>query len=414
MRRHVLIGAILLIGLGYCFLPQAIDRLGPQADETRQNACTPTGIDPRSTPRPNPGAVKIISLTDQGLFVDRFQLTDGLYELNWDWAHGPRVKPNADNLPRLTLLYVHGWKHDASPVDSDLVHFTELIQTLQKKFERQKQVLGIYVSWNALSGFGFLDNLTFWSKKFIADRIAQSAVVTKIIAAVGALRKIDDQRIDQFIVMGHSFGARIVFSATSQSMIADTQLAYPLRGEEYRKMSGLADAVILLNPAFEASLYTALDAVCREEKGFPPDQPPLLVSIATDNDIATGEYFPLGQWLGIHRTRLEKSTLGNYVPYRTHSLAAAQCGTGATAVTDKFQAAGLCLSRNPWTIDDEKNHKTRCFGNPFLVAGTTKEIIDGHNGIWNEPFSDWLSAFITELQFEHIEFLERHKELLNR
>jgi pimeloyl-ACP methyl ester carboxylesterase len=304
----------------------------------------------------------------------------------------------------LTLLYVHGWKHDASPTDTDLIAFTKLIQTLQTKYDGKKQLLGVYVSWDASTGLGILDNFSFWSKKSIADRISESAVVTKIIATIGALRKIDDQRLDQFIAIGHSFGARIAFTATSQSLAIEASRKHPAGPMgQYGIISGSADAVILLNPAFEASLYTALDSFCRVEETFAAGQPPLLISIATDNDRATGGAFPLGQWIGMYRAPLEEITLGNYQPYKTHSLLrkdSAQCpqnDSKSASLTQHFRALGLCLVRDPPTADDAKNNKVRCPYNPFLVAGTNKEIINGHNGIWNELFSNWLSEFITAL-----------------
>jgi hypothetical protein len=53
-------------------------------------------------------------------------------------------------------------------------------------------VLGVYVDWNANSKvlpfdrFPF-DNLTFWSKQRVADRIAQSGVTTKIISSISSV-----------------------------------------------------------------------------------------------------------------------------------------------------------------------------------------------------------------------------------
>ena len=402
-------GIIIFILLAYSFLPQAIDALGPQADKY-QNRCTKIGVpgDPDLIPRPNPGAVKIIRLTNDGQFVDRCQLTDALYELNWDMPQKygrPPIKSDAVNLPRLTVLYVHGWKHDASPTDSDLVAFTQLIQTLQKKYEGKKQLLGIYISWNASNGLGVLDNLSFWSKKSIADRISQSAVVTKIIATIGTMRKIDDQRMDQFMAIGHSFGARMVFSATSQLLVTDASRSHPeVPFGQYKTIPGSADAVILLNPAFEASLYTALDSFCRETEAFPADQAPLLISIATDNDWATGRAFPVGQWLGMFRTDMDTTTLGNFEQYRTHSLFKADVADcmyndrDPAALTESFAAAGLCLMRDPPTRDDARRNKVRCPHSPFLVVGTTKDVIDGHNGIWNDQFSKWMSELIAELE----------------
>jgi hypothetical protein len=94
---------------------------------------------------------------------------------------------------------VHGWKHDANSDDPDFLKFKELVKRLANIHEGKKQVLGIYVSRYATFIGWPVDNLSFWSKKRIADRIAESAVVTKIVGAIGSLR--DRRRPDLFIAM---------------------------------------------------------------------------------------------------------------------------------------------------------------------------------------------------------------------
>ena len=400
-RSVWLVVVVVLIFFAYALLPQTIDALGPRADEN-QDRCTKVDVpgDPDLTCRPKPGAVKVIRLANDGQFIDRCELTDALYELNWDVdkPYGPEACVGAKDLPRLTILYVHGWKHDASPDDEDLIDFTKLVKTLQRRHEGQKQVLGVYLSWNASNGLGFLDHLSFWSKKRVADRISQSAVVTKIISSIGAMRKVDNERLDQFIIIGHSFGARIVFSATSQELVAATSRAHPgAPYGDFRIIPASADAIILLNPAFEASLYTALEGFCRTTEQFLEDQPPLLISVSTENDWPTKKLFPLGQWLGMFRTEMEMTTLGNFENYRTHSLYKAdsdQClGQSPADVTERFAAAGLCLLREP--------NSGGCPNSPFIVSGTTKDVIDGHNGIWSDQFNDWVAETIAALEKSH-------------
>jgi hypothetical protein len=56
----------------------------------------------------------------------------------------------------------------------------------------------------------------------------------------------------------------MLFSGTGQSLIYDTEKTHPgYPGGTYRSIQGIANAVILLNPAFEAARYTALAAVTR-------------------------------------------------------------------------------------------------------------------------------------------------------
>ena len=156
-----------------------------------------------------------------------------------------------------------------------------------------------------------------------------------------------------------------------------------------------ADLVVLLNPAFEASIFTAMHTVNRPDsiwwESINERQQPLLLSIATDNDWATGRLFPLGQSLGFARRARQRITLGNYKDYVTHSLQLVTPSDGSPPSVkfwyDHFEAAGLVLLRkanaNP--------------GNPFFVARTTSDIIDGHNDIWQPTLSSWMVSFLLEL-----------------
>jgi hypothetical protein len=74
-------------------------------------------------------------------------------------------------------------------------------------------------------------------------------------------------KADEFIAIGHSFGARMLYSATAQTLISQTARAHPgYNGGTYSSVTGDADAVILLNPAFEAARYTALDDFARSAR----------------------------------------------------------------------------------------------------------------------------------------------------
>src|SRR5262249_19617968 len=150
----------------------------------------------------------------------------------------------------------------------------------------QKQILGVYIGWNAHWHLHFLDpwplnlleNLTFWSTEAVADRIAESAIVTKIVSAIGATRKLE--RGDEFIAVGHSFGARLLFAAAGQTLMYETQRSHPgYAAGTYKIVKSATDAIILLNPAFEASMYTSFDSVIRNEEKFSPTQLPLIVTV---------------------------------------------------------------------------------------------------------------------------------------
>src|ERR1700731_2231964 len=104
-----------------------------------------------------------------------------------------------------------------------------------------RDVTGIYVGWNAEAPlWGWLENITFWVKKNNADRIAQSSSITEIYSAVGSIVAKDPKGQDQFIAIGHSFGARIFFSATAQPLVSAVELAHPGRPQSsYKVVHGL-------------------------------------------------------------------------------------------------------------------------------------------------------------------------------
>ncbi|UIN34005.1 hypothetical protein [Methylobacterium oryzae] len=385
-----------------------------------QNKCDPILNqiqDPRKTIRPNDD-LKIIRLTNSGEFVSRCDLTNVLYELNWDkkrpaWAFGPSSDDQAPHLPKLALLYIHGWKHSADKDDDDLKHFSRLVENLRDKYRDHKRVVGIYVGWNASADFwswaSFLENTTFWVKKNNADRIAQSAAVTMIVSAVGSATKKANNPKDQFIAIGHSFGARLLYSATAQSLVTAAQQAHPgYPTGTYSRIEGVANAVILLNPAFEASRYSIINDFTRNEERFLASQPPLLITVSSRGDLATRDAFPLGQWLGLARSEREKTTLGNYRPFVTHALERSskeKCAhvDGDGAFENNF-SANFCLRRispQQESITNYKGGGSIQYNNPFIVAQTDETIIKDHNDIWNDDFTSWMTEIIQGLEQRH-------------
>jgi hypothetical protein len=308
------------------------------------------------------------------------------------------------------VLFVHGWKNDAH--SENLEDFKKLIKALTDRHAGKKQVVGIYVAWNATWHLGILDNLSFWSKENLADRIAEADPVTMIVSSVGALRHATLSPADQFIAIGHSFGARLLFGATSQTLIYETEVAHPGQpGGTYKITKSPADVVILLNPAFDAAFYGTLEDVTRVEESFSDGQPPLLVSLSSESDWATSYAFPVGQLVGGQSEQLERTTVGNWKPFESHVLGEesnmrlCQAGTNNAvnaAISERFDYNHMCLVRLPESERCPDPNLATCRHyqpfNPFLIAKVQKSIIDGHSDIWNDRFRDWLTNFIAALE----------------
>jgi hypothetical protein len=374
----------------------------PTQPGRNQDKCPPGGSRLAKDEYSDSGIVTVIRLTDDGEFADRCELTEAIYEI--------RNPPD----PELIVWYVHGWKHNAQKNDSDLRHFKELIATLNKKQLRldegnRRHVVGVYVGWDGAVGPSFLQDLTFWNRKRAADRISQSSVLIKIIAATKYARQQmgDLAARDLTIMIGHSFGARILYAATSQVLIDQVQRRHPgFAKDSYGVIEGPADLILLLNPAFEASMFTAMDSIRRPDydlwEGFDPGQAPLLLVLASENDWATRMAFPLGQRLELAQMARQCTTLGNYRDYITHNLEQVESGYAPPKENhfwyDHFEAQGLRLRRTT-----DYGHP----GNPFIVARTTKDIINGHNKIWGKKLRKWIVSFLWTLQQRRSTPLER-------
>ncbi len=418
-------GVIFLLIIAYKGLSNTIDSADP---DPAQYKCQPSDgrHDPSWRDRSRPqGGVRLIHLTNSGEFIDRCELTEVLYDLSCDQPAGPYPGNNGcrqdlAHLPKLTLLYIHGWKHDGSPDDENLVEFRKLVDELADRNRDKKNVLGVYVTWHADVKWlpYFSKNLSFWDKKSVADNISRAGAVTGIVGSIASLSNSARGKGDQFIAIGHSFGARILFSATSQSIIYETNNAHPgiARGT-FKKVRASADTVILLNPAFEAAQYSFIDGfrrgpsgssftkeTChngnvenRNEEKFAADQKPVMITISSSGDYATRFAAPLGAIVTLDLGKRQRITLGNYCEFATHELrkvgnGAGDCeDPGSNSLTNTFKAEGLCLIRKSDVDRYQPN-------NPFIVAHTTSDIIKDHNDIWNNTFSKWLIAYIKAIE----------------
>jgi hypothetical protein len=367
---------------------------GPNQDE-----CPPGGSHLSATDDTASGLVRVIRLTDDGEFANHCELTDTTYAIRNHKG------------PELIVWYVHGWKHNADKDDSDVRHFKQLITELDKQQSKlgegnRRKVVGVYVGWDGAVGPCPLRHLTFWNRKRAADRISQSSILTKIIAATKWARKQglpgteskewkEITARDVTVMIGHSFGARILYTATSQVLIDEVQRRHPGAAKYcYDVIQGPADLILLLNPAFEASVFTAMHSVGRPSKPWEcidRGQTPLLLVLASENDWPNRTAFPWGQWLDFARRDRQLATLGNYKEYVTHSLQRIKSSDASPRETfwyDDFEAAGLRLLRTT----------VRQPGTPFIVAQTTSDIIDGHNRIWEDDLRGWIVRFLQTLQ----------------
>lgn len=269
------------------------------------------------------------------------------------------------------ILYVHGWKHDAKDDDADVRRFRQILAsatTLESsKSKTPRKVIGIYVGWRGKSWNlpNALINLSFWSRKSAALRVSHGAV-QELFSRLRVVQRHYNSNVDspdcaapregrittsgcrvRTLMIGHSFGAWILYSAISGPLISTLNAEKDLdtgasaggggaatsraksKNEEVNRRP--ADMIILVNPAFEAVRYQPLHQAAINYKSKVV-QPPLLVTVTSSADSATRVWFPAGRFVNSifekpvtseEQSEAMKHTHGHIELYQTHKLVAA-------------------------------------------------------------------------------------------
>jgi hypothetical protein len=324
----------------------------------------------------------IAEFDDQGRCYDRGQMEGIAQRLT-------ELREEEEDV--IILLFVHGWKHDARTDDDDLSAFRKLLaETVE--YERTstlagtplRPILGIFVGWRGLSEFGLGDavsDVTFWGRQAAGQRVATGSVRELF----GRLRHYRNHRLERhgsplLVIAGHSFGGMIVYSALAQSLIEAASA--PIG----KVVPRFADLVLLVNPAIEGARYLPIeDLVCGTEFGSrATTQLPIFICAQAENDQPVGTWFPLGNIAH----KLDQATIGGLEK---------ECVTHALGFVPTFRTHKLsgATGNDPFVLVPDANASL----NPFWVVGATKEVIDGHGGIWQQPFL----MFVASIIFQHVQ-----------
>lgn len=328
----------------------------------------------------------IVEFDDQGICHDAAQmhgLADKMKELS------------ARREDIIIIVFAHGWKHDARSDDSNLRDFrTKVLERVvdyekhqaaaQQPQHAPRPVLGVFIGWRGMSlydsRFQFLENITFWTRQSAGRRVAAGSVRELF----GHLRNYHRNRSDDngeplFVIVGHSFGGMIVYSALAQALIetAATPDVPPT----------LADLVLLVNPAIEAARYLPIHALTGEpQQSTQEPQPPLFVCVTAKNDYATRWAFPVGNWFSSfmqyifadsgkkekdkRQREAIRNTIGHVPWLKTHDLAAANPKSSTDVdFTLSPPAPDLLSPLRFWVVQatpEVVNHHSEIFGDRFL------------------------------------------------
>jgi hypothetical protein len=327
----------------------------------------------------------VVEFDDQGVCQARSQMdaiTDKLGQFGDDDA--------------IIIVFVHGWKHDARDDDSNLVDFSKVLEkavrreaeVAQKNTRPARPVFGLFVGWRGLTLYSRrllleeinLSQLTFWDRQAAGLRVA----IGSIRELLGRLRQYRNQKPPGkrlLVIVGHSFGGMIVYSAVAQSLIEAAATPPGAMSPSF------ADLVLLVNPAIEAARYLPVHELVTLQKAAAQqtgqdDQHPVFVCVTSSNDWATGLAFPAGnayrllteRWKNAKERQAMLNTIGHISWMKTHDLIAAGEGDAARpALTPHADTHGV---------------------SPFWVVRAAPEVINGHSDIFRPVFLEFLAERI--------------------
>lgn len=338
----------------------------------------------------------------------------------------------------LVVVFVHGWKHDATVCDENVACFRELLKGLDnlerfQAFEtgvEPRRVIGVYLGWRGKSVTPpVLKEFSFYARKATAHRVGEG----RMVEVLTRLENLRDQSNaaggrSRLVVVGHSFGGAATFSALSN--IFEERLAKG-PSEETSVIEGFGDLVVLVNPAFEAARYTSIHKQSIARGDFSENQPALLLVVTSESDSATKNAFPAGRTLATLFSRTQskeqkktlRTAVGHYLPYRTHFIEEIDARSSflpdLVDIEEGARGPNDCVCRyievDSLTADDyaaqagiERSGyagadmralpNTAPQFNPFPMAGTTDAVVSKHNGIYNRTFVDFLRTYILEME----------------
>src|SRR6267142_910178 len=368
--------------------------------------------------------VAYIEIDEHGAFQDRSQVERAL------------ALVGEGRKPKYVVVFVHGWFHNAGADDPNVHRFKCALNNLQSIDDNAgEEVVGIYVGWRGESwSIPVVRYATFWDRKNTSDEVGRGSLVEFLMRLEGAVKPTPDTP-NKLMVVGHSFGASVVFNSIGQILLARFILdaerlasAKPTPRHAQSKpglVSGYGDLVVLVNPAIEATrivpFFAALNEYTRTRVDLlSPAQPPRLVILSSQGDSATRRTFPIaravattlesyqnaqvrtpyGQEIELRERYLDWQTMGNVEGLLTHEPLRKK----STAPWD-----GTCPPAQPeWlkaAIEARKGEQRR-MGERETGAGWST-VFDGtsiglkHRGVTTPSNPLWLMPVGTELIPNH-------------
>ena len=360
----------------------------------------------------------------------------------------------------VVITFIHGWHNNASPydereTDKTLSGFKKILAELSTK-DTARSYIGVFVGWRGevLKKDPFI---TYWNRRDAAVRVGGPSLseaifrlmfLTKgsgeLLSSANCQFSEPEVSKSRFIIVGHSFGGRVLERAVAQPFLTmlleryyqvrSCQISAGIQDKHTAvTFRSPADLIVFLNPANDAFESKAIIEglkrmnlkVQRQRYGQSDEEKtkamalqsidldssgPLLLSVTSDGDWATGLVMPVAQSLSVPGKSFRSAydangkDLGQLVSptqsyYFSHSDGNVP-GFITHEITGPAKGAGAHCPGNAWPNFEGKDgcYTVRAANNwnttPFWIIKVPKSVEEDHNDIFNPGLDNLLGAIV--------------------
>jgi hypothetical protein len=324
------------------------------------------------------------------------------------------------------VVFAHGWHHNAKEGDENIATFKEVLKRLSQSEHayvkslnelapgnpvplKPRKTIGVYLGWRGETLHGFWPHFatdwihfaTFWGRKSTAHKVGYGQATEVLCKLEKAVKeqpaRADSSRGNRFVVVGHSFGGALVYSALSQILIRQH-----IEGSDsaYARPKPFGDLVLLINPAFEALKLEPLKSLSNSSK-YDTTMIPHFIIMQSKKDVPVHHIFPFGRFFSdisesnrdSEQRKRNITGAGFYKPYIGYELKLHAGAQAATLETRNLEVSRETLSKMNAALMKKKDvilgdMDLSFIGkegwdseNPYPIISVNGEISGGHNDI---------------------------------
>lgn len=208
----------------------------------------------------------------------------------------------------LLVVYIHGWQNNAN--SGDVCKFEHFLDTISSFPEvAGKNVIGVYIAWRGKDlTIPGLNLLTFYSRKAVGGQIASQNSCLATINELALAARDPSKKLHRCILIGHSFGALLLGNTIAHSILDasgtggrntspwDMAVAFNSADSSIGTRQLMKELDYLYQ--YDSTRHAYVGRSPGEEQGTSvPENRPFLVFLQSENDQATGTFFPIGTGL---------------------------------------------------------------------------------------------------------------------